>query len=420
MHKSELRLLIGLGIAFLLPVVHAQDGIAQNMQRLQVQEAIALAHLQHPELNQIREQIRAKEGQRMTSFGLHAPTLSYMREGIDDGTFEEQRFSLSQEIDFPLTSYYRVTQRRTEQDALVLHLESATKRVTALVKKAYTEVLYAQELVHLREQEVELAEALTEAAGVRVEVGEASELDLMKAEIQLAEAHSDAEEASRLVENARYALFNVVGMNLSDQRFDMLFPDTLIYVPARITEEMVLGKLEQQPELKSASRRLEAAHVGVKQARSTLLPSIKVDYYPQDYGNGYVRRGFQVGLRLPLWTRTYRGTVQIARAAVQSQSWQKQAVLLKLKKPAEQAWHNYLTSKKTIDRYNNEVRARAAELLAKTQEGYRAGELDLLTLLDTQRTYLASELRYYNALRAYYFQLIELEQFVGEDLVFNP
>ncbi len=91
---------------------------------------------------------------------------------------------------------------------------------------------------------------------------------------------------------------------------------------------------------------------------------------------------------------------------------------LDLKRKVEQAWHSYETSKATISRYNNEVRTRAQELLARTQEGYQVGEINLLTLLDTQRTYLASELRFYNALRDYYIYLIDLEQFIGEELVF--
>ena len=65
------------------------------------------------------------------------------------------------------------------------------------------------------------------------------------------------------------------------------------------------------------------------------------------------------------------------------------------------------------------MRARAQELLARTREGYQVGEINLLALLDTQRTYLASELRYYNALRDYYLHLIELEQFLGDEVIFR-
>ncbi|RMF54048.1 MAG: hypothetical protein D6746_14915 [Bacteroidetes bacterium] len=64
------------------------------------------------------------------------------------------------------------------------------------------------------------------------------------------------------------------------------------------------------------------------------------------------------------------------------------------------------------------MQERAATLLALTREGYRLGEIDLLTLLDTQRTYLDSQLRFYQALRDYYLDVIELERYLERDLIF--
>ncbi len=398
-------------------VASAQDA-SQDVKQLTVREAIELAHEQHPALNQIREKIREKGGERISSLGIHAPSLSYTKEGINDGVFAEQRYGVTQVIDFPLTSYYKVSQKRTEQEALILELASATRNVTGDVKRAYTDLLFVQELVDLHTQEVRLAAQLTEVANVRTEVGEVSELELIKAEIQGAEARSNLEETQRQFQHARLELLNIIG--LDPNRYAIAFPDTLMYAASNIDYAVAMGRLNQQPEIMGASKNVNAAQFGVKSARSGLLPAIQVDLFKQDYGLGYDQYGFQIGLRLPLWAvPNHRGAVQIAKAQTQRLAWHKQAVFINLKKQLEQAWAGYQSSKNIIDRYNSEVRTRAEELLAKTQEGYQLGELDLLTLLDTQRTYLASERRYYNALRDYYYQLIELERFTGEDLVFN-
>lgn len=402
----------------------AQDGSnAQVPNELGVREAIRLAHTQSPILNGLREQIRAKRGEWWSSFGLRAPELTYFREGVPTGEsgFAEQRWTISQSIDFPLQSYYRLRRVDTEQSALRQELEAHRTKVTAAVKKAYTDLLYTQELVHLREQEVNLSEDLVEAVTVRVEAGEASELEQMKADIQFAEAESKLEEARRQFQNARYTLFNTIGLDPDEQRYSIVFPDTLTYIDTSIDQDRMLANLPHMPEMRGAHRRLKAAQFGVKQTRSALLPDLKIDFYPQDYGTGYDNYGFQFGISLPLWViPTHRGSMRQARAQVQQQSWQREAVRLDLKKRAEQAWHSYATSKVIIQRYNDVVRARSEELLARTQEGYRIGEIDLLTLLDTQRTVLASEKRYYDALHDYYIQLIELERFLDKDIVFNP
>ena len=54
-----------------------------------------------------------------------------------------------------------------------------------------------------------------------------------------------------------------------------------------------------------------------------------------------------------------------------------------------------------------------------TQTGYRMGELDLLTLLEAQRTYLRTQEAYYQTLRDYFLRIIELERYLREDIIFK-
>lgn len=54
-----------------------------------------------------------------------------------------------------------------------------------------------------------------------------------------------------------------------------------------------------------------------------------------------------------------------------------------------------------------------------TQKGYSLGELDLLTLLEAQRTYLRTQETYYQTLRDYYLTVIDLERYLQTDIIFN-
>ena len=271
MKKHTYRFGLGIRLILVLSLMAgfaAQDAAAQAEAQLGVYEAIELAHARSPMLNQVQEQIRSKGGEWWTSFGLYAPEVSYFREGIPQGAgsgFAEQRWMLSQTIDFPLQSYYRLRRVDTEQEALFLRLDAESMKLKSAVKRAYTDLLYTQELVHLREQEVGLARQLLDAATVRVEVGEASELEQMKVEIQLAEAQSSLEEARRQFQNARYTLFNVVGLDPEVQRYEIAFPDTLVYLDLGIDQRQVLARLDHQPELLSVTRSVDAARLGIKQ-----------------------------------------------------------------------------------------------------------------------------------------------------------
>ena len=85
----------------------------------------------------------------------------------------------------------------------------------------------------------------------------------------------------------------------------------------------------------------------------------------------------------------------------------------------EIAWHSYEVSKEAIERFHLQVRIKAAQLRDLTLEGYLVGEIDQLTLLEAQRTFLNSEKSYFDVLRKYYLRLIELEKFLQKDLVYT-
>ncbi len=406
----------------LLPLLSTQ-GMGQAVtDRLDVYDAIAFAEANSPLLNGLRAQVEGAKGARLTGYGIEPPTLSYGREGIPgpgDG-FAEQRWVVSQSFDFPLQSVHRLRRGSLEISALEQEFEAARRRLRADVKSIYARLLYAQELVHLRQQEVALGRTLEEAVTIRIEVGEAAELDLMKAELQTAEALAGLEGAQRDFQNQRYTLFNTIGLDPERQRYSIVFPDTLVFFEAAIDQESVLSQIDRQPELAGAERRFTAAERGVRSARSGLLPGITLAYWPQDFGSGYDFTAFEIGLKLPLWGfLTPRGEIRQARADLEQRRWDRQAVYLDLKREVEQAWHSYEYTRMTIRRYTLGLRERAEELLRLTREGYQLGQLDLLALLDAQRTWVAGEIRYNNALLEYYLDLIQLERYLERDLVFE-
>lgn len=395
------------------------------IEALGVRDAIELAMERNPAVNRTRQGIAALEGAWWSGWGLASPQVSYLEEGIGDGQdpavpgFLERRWSVSQDVASPLASYYGLKRTSAEQGALGLALDAQNVMLRAAVKRSYVELVYAREILHLREQEVQLSRDLDEAVRTRLEVGEAAEIDVMKAELQVAEAESNHAEATRQFQNTRYGLFNVVGLDPEEQRYEVAFPDTLVYVPVEITEDAVLAGIRSAPDLLAAEGRVRAAALGVSAAWWSAFPSLQLQFFKQDLGTGFDFHGFQVGFSVPLWfPLNERGAVQQARAEERQRQWQRQETLLALKKQLEQTWHGYETSLAVIRRYSEDVNARADELLELTREGYLLGELDLLTLLDTQRTYLASRKRYWDALRGYYLHLIDLERFVGREIVF--
>ncbi|SMO52176.1 outer membrane protein, cobalt-zinc-cadmium efflux system [Gracilimonas mengyeensis] len=387
---------------------------------LSVEKALEIAYRQHPQINILQQQIVAQQKQQVLSWGLDDPQINYFKEGINDGAFMEQRWSITQGMDFPLSSYYRVKQEKATTESLQLKLDDLRNQVKADVKASYTRLAYTLQSGKLAREQVGLFEDLKRAAQARADMGESSEIDAMQADLQLQEARNSMESTFREIMNARYDLFQSIGLDPEDQTYDISFPDTLEYLTVVIDQEEVMNRLQDHPKLKQMQQQVSAAAYQVKVAKSAYLPDLNMSYYRQDFGNDYDFYGFEVGLSIPLWFAAKQSPkVQQAHAMENAAQWQYEDIRLLIKKQAEQTWHSYETAKTNIERFKGNIQAQSQELVQMTQTGYSMGELDLLTLLEAQRTYLRTQEAYYRTLRDYYLTIIELERFLQNDIIFN-
>lgn len=391
-----------------------------DLNNLSVGKALEIAYRHNPGINQLKNRIDAQKQQQSLGLGISDPEVIFAKEGIGQGTFAEQRWVISQSLDFPLTAYYRFNNEKAKTGSLELQLQSMRLQLRAEVKSAYTRLAYAIESSHLARERLDLFTSLRDAAQARADLGESSEIDAMQADLQLTEARNSMEKAFQDIMNARYNLFETIGLEEEQQTYEISFPDTLHYVAVDINQSEVLERLKEHPQLQQISKRQLAASYQTKVARSGYLPDINMKYYRQDFGNGFDFNGFEVGVSIPLWFGINQSNrIQKSKAMKRTVDWQYQEEQLSIKKQAEQAWHGYETTQANIKRFRTDIQQKSRELVDMTQKGYRLGELDLLTLLEAQRTYLRTQQAYYETLRDYYLRVIELEKYLQTDIIFN-
>lgn len=398
------------------------QGIAQQDSLLTIGEAVESAYNRNTELQQLYAQLKQKENLWRTEIGVSAPEVSYFKEGMASGpgdVFDEQRITVSQEIDFPLTTAYRLKGLSEEVKALGLQIKSRENEIKAEVKSYYVEVLYALYLQKSMQNQLRLAQELYNAVYTKFETGMANGIDLTNAELRLEEAKNDLDQTEWILHRARYGLFFAMGLPVEEQQYSIQFSDTLQASDIEISQIMTLAVQEKQPDFLASEHRLQAADFYIKEAKSNLLPDLRLNMYKQDYGSGYKFTGFEVGLRIPLWYPfEQKGKINTVLARKDEIRWQQEEIRLNTKKQIEYAWHNYSVSRSIIQRYNETLQEKAAHLQRLTLRAYQLGEVDLLNLLNAQQTYLSSEQRYLVALRDYYLQLVALEKYLEEDLVY--
>lgn len=407
-------------VAALLISFQATPSDTTDLNNLSVGKALEIAYMHNPRINQLQNQIEAQRQQASLSLGVQDPELTYAKEGIGNGTFSEQRWMVSQSFDFPLTGFYRFQGEKAGAKSLNHELQSLKLQIKENVKKAYTRLAYAIESSHLAGERVDLLSSLRDAAQVRANLGESSDIDAMQADLQLTEAQNSLERSFRDVMNERYNLFEIIGLDDEQQTYDISFPDTLHYVDIAIDQDEVMNRLMDHPQLQQINEQKVAASYGTKAARSSYLPDINLKYHRQDFGNGFDFNGFEVGFSVPLWFGINQSNnVQQSKATERVVEWRYIEEELSIKKQAEQAWHSYETSRINIDRFRSSIQEKSLDLVYMTQRGYRLGELDLLRLLEAQRTYLRTQQAYYETLRDYYLSVIELERYLQTDIIFK-
>jgi cobalt-zinc-cadmium efflux system outer membrane protein len=298
-------------------------------------------------------------------------------------------------------------------------IQAEERQVKGEVKKRYIEVLYALYLQKLRDQQLRLATELYNAVYTQFETGMGNGMDLTKAELQLAEANNDIDDARRVLHIARYGLFNLMGLTPENQKYTIEFTDSLKTIDVEISQIQALAVLTNQPIYQSSVKEMDASEYFMKETKSNILPDMRFNLYKQDYGTGYNFNGFEVGISFPIWfPLEQKGRINMTMARQEEIRWKQEQIKLDMKKQIEHAWHSYEVSRSTIKRYDETIRSKAEKLQSLTLNAYRLGEVDLLNLINAQQIYLNSQQRYLLALRDFYIELVELEKFLDKDLVY--
>jgi len=404
-------------ILFLSPVL----SIAQE-RLLTLQAAVDSAFTNNAMLNQARAVMEQKRNEWRTMTGIEAPEISYFEEGRNSAAtkpFEERRWTVSQTIDFPLTTVYRLKALSQEAKALEYQIQAGQNDIRAEVKSRYLDILYALHLQELAKKQKELADELYKAVYTKFETGMGNGIDLIKAELQVAEAENFQSEAERMLHLGRYSLFRLMGLEIADISYNILFSDTLRSKEVTVNQITALSVLHEQPEYMAAMAAYEASENQIREAKSNILPDIRFNLYKQNYGDGFNYNGFEVGLSIPIWLPFEQsGRIKMARAQQIQIEWQQKGIEQEMKKRIEHAWHSYNASKEIIDRYNKTMSARAARLQQLSIEAYRLGEIDLMNLILAQQTYLDNQHKYLDALHDFYLQLTQLEKYLKLELVY--
>ncbi|KPK25707.1 MAG: hypothetical protein AMJ61_11195 [Desulfobacterales bacterium SG8_35_2] len=376
----------------------------------------------HPSLGATWHEIKARQGQAQQA-GLPAnPTLfgeieEFGGSGDYAGTNAmSSKIGISQE--FQLGG--KITKRVHEAEGAIkiadLKHQVEIIEIKAQVEKRFFEVFALQELLSLQEEQVELISKVHDVVLKRVKAGDTSSLDLAKSQVELAMAEVEVEQTRKKFEAAKYVLASSWGAKFP--RFSKISAQ---YIPApSYTEDELIEAIRKSAAWHLREAQLAVADATLNLALSERFPDLELEGGIQHFNETDDHAFFMgISIPLPLFNRNQGGIAE-AKALSRKVYYESEAGHLALYTELQEAWQNLASSKKAVQSLESSVLPIAQNAYESINKAYKAGELDILSLLDAQRTWVETRRTHLNLLRELEISRIEIERLIGKEATPAP
>jgi len=320
---------------------------------------------------------------------------------------------------FALISSYKLAELGIDQSQLELDLEKLD--LVLRVKEAYFNILGADKAVEVAETTVESLTQTVKVARSFFEVGMIPINDVLKAEVELANAEQSLVRARNAAETTR-ANFNTVLARMTDAPVEV--EDILVFKPEAGDYDMFAKKaLENRPEVKILDVNILQTDQQIRLAKSKYFPEISLTYQyinegdePSVSGSPYVDSGHWEVLAVANWTfwewgKTHyagREKESLKRQLMETKSDVEDGIRLQVK----QATLDLDAASKNIPTTQKGVNA-GEENLRVNEERYKAQVSTITDLLDAQTLLARARLEYYRALYDHNLAKARLERALG-------
>lgn len=386
---------------------------------LTLREALALALLHNPDLRAFGWEVRAREARTLQAGLPPNPELGTDLENFAGGgpvsgfDATEVTVGLSQLIELGGDRRRRRDVAALERDLAGWDYETVRLDVFTETAQAFTDLLAAQERMLLADSLLGQAELFYESVAARVEAGKVSALEERRAQVVRSTAAIQRARAARELAAARVRLSANWGR--TDPAFERVVGDLSVVVPPPPPESLE-AFIERNPDVArwSAEMALRRADVALEKARRIPNPSLLLGVRRlRELGETALTAG--VSIPLSIFDRN-QGAIRETEYRLRQGEELRRSEETRARRMLAEAYALLAAGYDEVRTLREEVLPAARENFAATQEGYREGKFDLLTVLDAQRILFETTNRYVDALAAYHAALAEVERLIGTPL----
>jgi len=407
----------------LLPPVMAPEEFDQPVIQptgdLSLRQAIVLTLKHNPELATYAWTIRSREIDQIEAGLLPNPEANLEIENFagsgDLNGFRsaETTIAFSQLIELGDKRMKRRQLASADRD--LARWDYEVKRVDILSQTAiaYADVLGDQEKLTITKEIKDLAEEIYQTVKKRVEAGKVSPLDEIKARVELSKSQLNQINAERQLAISKQNL--VIGWGGTDITFNKVLGN--FYSISPIPElGSIVTKLNNNPALARWATEVIRHQKAITLARADTIPDISVSA-----GIRHLNETDDVAavasISIPLFLFNNKRTgVQRSEIGLSRASKQREVTETRLRSALLIAYQRLIILYQEVTILNDEILPSAEEAFNASTKIYRLGKLDLLGLLDAQRTYFETRQQHINSVKEYHRVVVVIERLIGSSL----
>jgi len=352
---------------------------------------------------------------------------------FDNGYAEfSYRFGIAVPVEPPWKMILRIAAAKALVGTATIQMEQSLWLLRADIRRAYTELVVAQESLKMMRDMAELTKRLADVANKRFQSGDVAKLDVYKAQLAGAQAEVDASQAERRVIQAREQLNIIMGRNEETEivvpslsSFQLraehnvgLLPD--LDQPLPPESQFIQSALRDRLEIKLVKQEIFATQANKRLTKGNIMPTgqiafgydRQVNFPPEaNLNRMYLMGSFPVPL-------TDRQQGELARLKATMHSFNLELVSQEniVRGQVALAYRKVLNARENIRRYQDSVLDQSKKVAELGRESYKLGQTDITSALTAQQANIQVRNLYLTEVLNYELAFTDLEQAVGHIL----
>lgn len=404
-------------IAELLPQHHA----VQTGPILTLDEIERMALIGNPEIRVAVRRLAVVQAHVPTAGALDDPSFMYRGWQVPlrqpwNYNAAQNMFMLSQTLPGFGKRSLRTSVAQADVAEAKAALEATRLDVRIRVRKAFYDLLRAEDGLRIHDQHVDIARQAVEAARIKYTVGKVPQQDILKAQISVTRLAEHLIHFEQDVEIAQAHLDTLLGRDPHEPINVRGDYGTSITLPSLETLERTA--LQSRPDLIEAQAVAEKSRKEQALSRKAFHPDFTVSAgYMLMPGGSEFRNNYMVegSINLP-WLNRRKHEAEIAESTAMVS--EKDAEIDAMRNAAfgqiQEALVQTTSAQKLANIYATSLRPQAEATLHSTVIAYENDRTEFLDLLDSQMTVIDLDLAYFQALADFEARLAELELAIGK------